>query len=142
MKLLHKELSNKILNSFYEVYRELGYGFLEKVYENSLFQELKSKGLYCEKQRSIDVFYKEKIVGRYYADLIVEDKIIIELKACAIVDEHIFQLLNYLKATDIEVGFVLSFGKEATFARRVFSNDKKKVHKSNNRNTDYTEGHE
>ena len=138
MKLLHKELSNKILNSFYAVYRELGYGFLEKVYENALLYELKSKGLYCEKQRAIDVFYKEKTVGRYYADIIVENKIIIELKASPIVDEHIFQLLNYLKATDIEVGLVLGFGQEATFARRVFSNDKKNEHKSNNRNADDT----
>jgi len=125
MELLHKDLTDKILKAFYEVYHTLGYGFLEKVYENALYNELISMGLKCEKQRPIDVYYKENVVGNYFADLIVENKVILELKATALCDEHTFQLLNYLKATDIEVGLLLSFGKEPKFVRKIFTNDKK-----------------
>jgi len=117
------------------VYNELGYGFLEKVYENSLCNELISRGIFCKKQQSIKVYYKDKEVGKYFADIIVENKIIIELKASPLCEEHEYQLLNYLKATDIEVGLLLGFGKEPTFIRKVFSNERKKEHK-NKKNTD------
>lgn len=130
MELLHKELSSKILKAFYDVYNELGYGFLEKVYENALCQELISRKIFCKKQQPIKVYYKQKEVGKYYADIIVEDKIIIELKASALCEEHEYQLLNYLKATDIEVGLLLGFGKEPVFMRKVFSNARKKEHKN------------
>jgi len=130
MKLIHKELSNKIISVFYDVYNELGYGFLEKVYENALYNELIARGMYCKKQQPIKVFYKDIEVGSYYADIIVEDKIILELKASALCEEHEYQLLNYLKATDIEVGLLLGFGKEPVFKRKVFSNSRKKEHKN------------
>lgn len=79
-------------------------------------------------QKQINVFYKRKKVGLYYADIVVEDKIIIELKANALIEEHEFQLLNYLKATEIEVGLLLGFGKEAKFKRKIFTNDRKSEH--------------
>jgi len=125
MELLHKELSDKILKAFYNVYNELGYGFLEKVYENALCYELSLMGLNYSKQKPIKVFYKEKVVGEYFADILVEDSIILELKATALCEEHVYQLLNYLKATDIELGFLLSFGKTAAFERKVFQNKNK-----------------
>ncbi len=125
--MLHQELTNKIIGAFYKVYNTLGYGFLEKVYENSLKIELKRLNLKVEQQKNIKVVYEGFEVGDYYADLIVEDLVIIELKAAeAICDQHEAQLLNYLKATDIEVGLLLNFGKEAKFVRKVFSNSNKK----------------
>ena len=107
-------------------FNNLGYGFLEKVYENALFYELKKQGLVCEKQKPIKVYYDEIQVGEYYADIIVNECIIIELKAAeSLAEEHEFQLINYLKATDIEVGLVLNFGKNPQFKRKIFTNNKK-----------------
>ncbi len=124
--LLHKELSNKIIKCFYNVYNHLGFGFLEKVYENALLIELRKNMINAEKQRSIKVFYEKHIVGEYYADIIVEDKIILELKAAnSLVEEHELQLINYLKATDVEIGLLLNFGKKPEFRRKIFSNDRK-----------------
>lgn len=124
MELLQKDITDKILKSFYTVYNSLGYGFLEKVYENALCQELISMGLFCEKQRPVEVFYKDQKVGQYFADLIVENSVIIEIKAAeGIAEEHEFQLINYLKATDIEVGLLLNFGKTPQFKRKVFQNE-------------------
>ena len=126
MELLHEELTNLIIKTFYEVYNELGYGFLEKVYQNSLYLELKNKGLKVEPQKSIPVFYKGTEVGEYFADLMVEDKIILELKAADyIVKEFENQILNYLRATDCEVGLLLNFGKKPEFKRKIFENDRK-----------------
>lgn len=111
--LLHKEITDKVLKSFYDVYYSLEYGFLEKVYENSMYLDLIEKGLLCYKQKPINVTYKNTLVGEYFADLLVEDKVIIEMKSCeTLCEEHEFQLINYLKATDIEVGLLLNFGKK------------------------------
>ncbi|HSA04398.1 MAG TPA: GxxExxY protein [Tenuifilaceae bacterium] len=121
---IHKELSSKIIECFYKVYNKLGYGFLEKVYENALKIELEQSGLIVDKQRPIKVFYDSVIVGEYYADLIVNNLIIIELKAAeSICEEHEFQLINYLKATEIEVGLLLNFGKKPEIRRKIFSNN-------------------
>jgi len=126
MELLHKNITDKVIRCFYEVYNILGYGFLEKVYESSLYNELTICGLSCERQKKIDVFYKGKLVGEYYADIITEDKVIIELKAAeTICEEHEFQLINYLKATNIEVGLLLNFGKKPEIKRKIFTNDRK-----------------
>ena len=123
MELLHKEITDKILKTFYTVYNVLGYGFLEKVYENALFIELAKMGLKVMKQQPIKVQYDGRQVGEYFADLIVEDLVIIELKAAeGIIEEHEHQLLNYLKATDKEVGLLLNFGKKPQFKRKVFQN--------------------
>lgn len=126
MELLHKSLTDKIINCFYEVYNVLGYGFLERVYETSLFNELTSRGIDCERQKKIEVYYKGDTVGDYYADIIVEEKVILELKASeSICEEHEFQLINYLKATNIEVGLLLNFGKKPEIRRKVFANNRK-----------------
>ena len=123
MILKHKELTSEILNSFYEVYNTLGYGFLEKVYENALLDELKRRGLKADAQRAIDVYYKGKSVGRYYADIIVDNKVILEIKVVECLSEkHGYQLINYLRSTDIEVGLLLNFGKSPSFVRKVFTN--------------------
>ena len=123
---LHSQLSNKILSAFYTVYNTLGYGFLEKVYENAMMIELRKAGLNCSQQQHIDVYYDDKKVGDYFTDIIVEDKIIIELKAAEnIADEHEAQLVNYLRATDIEVGLLLNFGKKPQHIRRVLTKEYK-----------------
>ncbi|HUH74701.1 MAG TPA: GxxExxY protein [Chitinophagales bacterium] len=126
MELLYKELTEQIIKAFYDVYNELGYGFLEKVYQNSLYMELKNRGFNVEAQKQIKVYYKNTVVGEYYADLIVNNLIILELKATeVIVKEFEFQLLNYLRATDIEVGLLLNFGIKPEFRRKVFDNSRK-----------------
>ena len=121
MNLLHKDTTDIILKSFYKVYNNLGYGFLEKVYENALLYELRNQGLDCEKQKPIKVYYEQIQVGEYYADIIVNECIILELKAAeSIAEEHEFQLINYLKATEIEIGLLLNFGKNPEFKRKIF----------------------
>jgi GxxExxY protein len=125
--ILHKELSGEILKSFYDVYNELGYGFLERVYQNALFIELKERGFEVEAQKRISVYYKDHFVGDYFADIIVNDTIILELKACdTIVEKFEYQLINYLKSTR-EVGLLLNFGKKPEFIRKVFRNSNKKI---------------
>jgi len=120
----HSEITGKILKAFYTVYNELGYGFLEKVYENSMMIELRKSGLFCEKQKPIKVYYDEILVGDYYADIVVEDKVIIELKAVEnLITEHEVQLVNYLKATGIEVGLLLNFGPKPQRIRRVLTQE-------------------
>ena len=120
---LHQDLTSKIISCFYKVYNTLGFGFLEKVYENAMLIELKSNGLFTERQKPISVFYNEQLVGEYFADLIIENKVIIELKAAeALIEEHELQLINYLKATDIEVGLLLNFGKKPEVRRKIFTN--------------------
>lgn len=131
--MLERNLSNQIIRCFYKVYNTLGYGFLEKVYENALYLELISNGIYCKKQCPVKVFYNEFVVGEYYADIIVEDKIILELKAAiALAPENEYQLINYLKATEIEVGILMNFGKDPQFVRKIFTNDRKRLNGNTN----------
>lgn len=118
---------DEILKAFYKVYNTLGYGFLERVYQNALYLELVSRGFVCETQKRIDVFYEGRVVGEYYADMIVNNNIILELKAADYLSpENEAQLINYLRATNIEVGYLLNFGKHAVFKRKIFTNDYKK----------------
>jgi len=124
--MLHSEITEKIIKAFYKVNNTLGYGFLEKVYENSMVIELRKMELSVSQQKSIKVHYEKEEVGNYYADLLVNDLVIIELKAAeSLCEEHEAQLINYLKATNIEVGLLLNFGRKAEFKRKIFSNDKK-----------------
>lgn len=105
----------------------MGYGFLERVYENAMMIELKKLGLNAEKQKAISVYYDDETVGEYFADIVVDNKIIIELKAAeSLCSEHECQLVNYLKATDIDVGLLFNFGKKPELKRRVLSSDHKK----------------
>jgi GxxExxY protein len=121
--LIHGDISDKVLRAVYTVYNTLGYGFLEKVYEKAMLIELTGMSLYCERQKPVKVYYGDHQVGEYYADIVVEGKVIIELKAAeALVEANERQLLNYLKATDIELGLLLNFGKEPVFIRKVFTN--------------------
>ena len=104
------ELTYLINGAIFEVTRILGPGFLEKVYENALLMELKARGIKAVAQHPINVKYKDKIVGEYYADLLVEDQVIIELKTVGKIEKiHEAQLLNYLKATGIKVGLLVNF---------------------------------
>jgi GxxExxY protein len=127
MTLKHEGLTGQIIKAFYKVYNELGYGLLEKVYENALALELQSMGLGVRRQQPTRVYYLGRQVGDYYADLVVENLVIIELK-CAegINDAYEAQLLNYLKATEIEIGLLLNFGPTPEFRRKIFNNDKKR----------------
>ena len=125
--MIYEEITEIILRDFYKVYNTLGFGFLEKVYENALSLELTKSGFRISRQKSISVYYDGEIVGDYYADIIVNDAIILELKSAeSIRDEHFAQLTNYLKATNIEVGLLLNFGKKPEFKRMLFTNDIKK----------------
>lgn len=122
----HELLTEKIIQAFYKVYNTLGYGFLEKVYQNAMFIELINIGFKVEKEKRILVYYFGNIVGDYNVDLIVEDIVAIELKAIEVlVEENELQLINYLKATNIEVGLLLNFGKKPQIKRKIFDNDKK-----------------
>jgi GxxExxY protein len=124
--MIYQETTSVILKCFYQVYNTLGFGFLEKVYENALFLELKNHGLNCQKQLPITVYYHGNPVGDYYADIVVENKIIIELKATeSLAEEHEHQLINYLKATNIEIGLLLNFGREPQIKRKILTNDRK-----------------
>ncbi len=118
----HSELTQKIIAAFFRVYNTLGYGFLEKVYENAMVLELRSKGLDVKVQHPITVMYQGAQVGSYYADLVVEDQVIVELKAAEeICEEHEFQLVNYLKATNKEIGLLLNFGVSPRVKRKIYT---------------------
>ena len=115
----HSDLTDLINNAAVTVYDILGYGFLEKIYENAMVIELQKKGLQVEPQKQLIVKYDGKEIGEYYADLIVADKVIVELKACTQLENiHYAQLYNYLKATGIEVGLLINFGHKLTIKRR------------------------
>ena len=120
--MLHKEITEQIIGASFEVYNQLGYGFLEKVYQNAMQVELNQRELKCQTEHQIQVLYKDIVVGDYYADLFVSESVIVELKVAKqykSADEA--QLLNELKATGIQVGLLINFGKEKVeFKRLVF----------------------
>ncbi len=119
--LKHKELTGRIIEIFYRVYDELGFGFLEKVYENALAIEFRREGLGFGQQVPIEVCYRDEVVGNYFADFIVEGKVVVEIKADRFLGEDgEKQLINYLRATGKEVGLLLGFCKKADFKRKVF----------------------
>ncbi len=122
----YKELTEKIIKIFYKVYNTLGYGFLEKIYENAMMIEFRREVISAISQSSIKVFYENEVVGEYFADILVDDKVIVEIKAArTLALEHEAQLLNYLKATDIEVGLLLNYGPKPEIKRKVFDNLRK-----------------
>ena len=122
----YKELTEKVIGIFYKVYNNLGYGFLENVYENAMMLDFKKENIIAVSQYAIKVFYEGEIVGEYFADILVDGKVIAEIKAVKnLALEHEAQLLNYLKATDKEVGLLLNFGPKPEIKRKVFDNFKK-----------------
>ncbi len=125
--LKYKDITDKILHAFFKVvYPALGFGFLEKVYENALVIALRQMGLKVEQQVKISVYFAGQVVGEYFADLVVEGCVIVELKAVEhLLEEHDAQLLNYLRATKYEVGLLLNFGPQPRFRRKVFDNVRK-----------------
>lgn len=113
VEIIHKELSYKIIGLAMEVHKNLGYGFLEKVYENALMFELLNNNIEAKNQYPVKVNYKGNIIGDYIADILVEDKIILELKSIEkIIDIHKVQTMNYLKATGLRLGIIINFGKD------------------------------
>jgi len=119
---LYEDISKIIVDSAYEVHRLLGRGFLEKVYENALVKELELRNLKCVQQYELEVYYKDYTVGNYIADIIVEDKIILEIKSVSAIDaNHIAQLLNYLKATRKKLGFIINFGADKIQIKRIIN---------------------
>ena len=125
--LKHADITDKILHAFFrKVYKQLGYGFLEKVYENAMAFELRRMGLEVQQQAAIAVYYEGGVVGEYCADLLVEDAVIVELKAIRrLSDDEEAQLLNYLRATPYEVGLLLNFGPKPEFRRKAYDNANK-----------------
>ena len=117
----HQDITKEIINAFYKVYNTRGYGFLEKVYENALSLELKKRGFKVAQQAPVTVFYDEEPVGHYVADMVVNDLVILEIKSTeTIIEAHEAQLLNYLRATNIEVGLVLNFGPKPQISRKIY----------------------
>lgn len=122
----HSEVTGKILGAFFQLYKEMGYGFSEKVYETALALLFEEIGLRLERQMPIKVYFHGKIVGEYIADMVINNLVLIEMKAVErLVGAHEAQLLNYLKATELEVGLLLNFGLEAEFRRKIFDNVRK-----------------
>ena len=122
----HSDITDKIIKAFYNVYNQLGYGFAEKVYRNSMMIEGQAHGLVIESEKAIQVRFNGIVVGEYVADLLVNSLVIVELKCIAkLLPEHEAQLLNYLKATPIEVGLLLNFGPKAEFKRKTNDNFRK-----------------
>jgi GxxExxY protein len=126
--MLHEEITEKIIQAFYKVNNTRGHGFIEKVYENAMAVELHKMGFNVLQQKKIKVYYEGEEVGDYESDLTVNDLVIVETKAKeSLREEHEAQLINYLKATKIEVGLLMNFGKKPEFRRKIFSN----AHKQN-----------
>jgi GxxExxY protein len=122
----HSDLTRQIIQAAYKVFNELGHGFLESVYEKSMELQLIEMGLLVQRQQAIPVYYKGNLVGDFKADLVVNNLVIIELKALKnLLPIHEVQLVNYLKATRIEVGLLINFGKYLETKRKVLSNDNK-----------------
>jgi GxxExxY protein len=117
----HEELTEKVIGAAYEVHNTLGSGFLEKIYENALALELRRLGLNVEQQKPVAVHYKGELVGDYVADIVMEGTVILEVKAASAIETpHEVQLVNYLKATGIEVGLLINFGRKVEVKRKVF----------------------
>ncbi len=124
----YNDLTEKIIEIFYRVYNKLGYGFLEKVYENAMVIEFDRSNISAKAQFPIAVFYDNIVIGEYYGDIIVEDKVILEIKAKKmLINEDEAQILNYLKATKLEVGLLLNFGPKPEIKRKAFDNFRKNI---------------
>ncbi|MBV9467879.1 MAG: GxxExxY protein [Abitibacteriaceae bacterium] len=123
-----EEVARAVVQSFYAVYDTLGYGFLEKVYESALAMEVAQRGFQVERQAPIEVFYKGEVIGTYFTDLLIERCLIVEIKAVEnLALEHEAQLLNYLKATEINLGLLVNFGPKPQVKRKIFETARKSI---------------
>ena len=123
----HQDLTGQVIGVFYQVYNELGHGFLESVYENAMEIALSSANLHVKRQFPLPVFFRGLQIGDFRADLLVEEAVIVEVKAARSLEPvHEAQLLNYLRASQLEIGLLLNFGPEPQIKRFVFSNDRKR----------------
>jgi GxxExxY protein len=126
--LRHSELTDKIIGVFYDVYNELGHGFLESTYAKALAVGLEESGMTAEQEVAVSVWFRGRKIGQYYADIVVEDLVLLELKASRTLENaHEAQLLHYLRATEVEVGLLLNFGLRPQFRRLLFDNERKKI---------------
>jgi len=126
--LKHSELTEKIIGVFYAVYNELGYGFLESTYAEAMVIALEDAGLKVAREVSVPVWFRGRKAGQYFADLLVEGTVLLELKTAKQIDSsHEAQLLHYLRATEIEVGLLLNFGARSQFRRLLFDNPRKQI---------------
>jgi GxxExxY protein len=126
--LKYAELTDKIIGIFYDVYNELGYGFLESVYEQSLVIALGEAGLMVDRQIAVPVWFRERKVGDFKADLLVQKLVLLELKCARVLERaHEAQLLHYLRSTEIEIGLLLNFGIHPQFRRLLFDNERRKI---------------
>ncbi len=122
----HSDLTGKILGAFFQFHKEMGYGFSEKVYQAALAILLEELGFAVEQQKPIKVYFHNKVVGEYVADMVVNGVVLLELKSVdKLTDAHSAQLLNYLKSTEIEVGLLLNFGPQVEFRRKIYDNSRK-----------------
>ena len=129
MAYKHGELTEEIISAFYHVYHTLGYGFLERVYENALAIELRKRGHVVTQQAPITIMYSGQPVGEYYADILVDGLVIVEMKALdGIVPEHQAQLLNYLRGSNIDVGLLLNAGPKPEIKRKIYDTARLKTH--------------
>lgn len=120
-EILYKELTDKVIRCFYNVFDSLRGGFLESVYENSLMVEFRHMGIAAENQKDLNVYYRNELVGEFRADIVVEEKILIEIKAVnRLLPIHEAQLINYLKSTSIKIGLLVNFGERLEFKRKIF----------------------
>lgn len=123
---MHAGLTRRVLVTFFEVYNELGSGYLESVYRPALARALTTVPLHVDREVPIDVFFRHEVIGKFYADLVIENRVIVEVKATRkLVSEHQSQLLHYLRSTAMEVGLLLNFGPKAQFQRLIYSNSRK-----------------
>ena len=120
INLVHKELTGKIIQAFHEIHYALGPGYLESIYKNALVIEFEDMGLKCEKERIVEIFYRNKKVGEHRLDLVLEDKVLVELKAVAEFHPvHQAQVISYLKATGLKVALLANFGKDKVDCKRI-----------------------
>jgi GxxExxY protein len=126
--LIHSALTNQIIGVFYDVYNELGHGFLESTYAEAMMIALQQVGLTAVREVPVPVWFRGKKVGQYFADILIDDAVLLELKAARTIEAaHEAQLLHYLRATEIEVGLLLNFGVRPQFRRLLFDNERKKI---------------
>jgi len=129
--LKHHELTEKLIGIFYGIYNELGHGFLESIYEQAFSVALVERGIFFQRQMAVPVWFRGQKIGDFRADLVVDEKVIVELKSGrGIEPAWEKQLLNYLRATQIEVGMLFNFGPSAQFKRYVFENERKNQRQS------------